>query len=180
MADDELSAPLGKSAKKERRRFRLPIRIPHVIAGMLGLFVLACAAWALMVDDPFGGEPIAVVATGFDPPKSGPALPTMVSAQGPRSYDGPAGPAPKQAAVPTPTQPAAAPVPASHPNTMAVAANKLIALLFRALSTIAIVAELDCINDVSKNPSSKKNNGEWLLKEDKSTCLTASSIPVFI
>ena len=120
MADDELSAPLGKSAKKEQRRFRLPIRIPHAIAGLLGLFVLACAAWALMVDDPFGGEPIAVVATGFDPPKSGPALPTVVSAQGPRSYDGPAAPASKQAPAPTSAQPAAAPPPAATPNTKTV------------------------------------------------------------
>ena len=120
MADDELSAPLGKSAKKELRRFRLPIRIPHMIAGLLGLFVLACAAWALMVDDPFGGEPIAVVATGFDPPKSGPALPTVVSAQGPRSYDGPDAPASKQAPAATPAQPAAAPLPAANPNTKTV------------------------------------------------------------
>jgi polysaccharide deacetylase 2 family uncharacterized protein YibQ len=120
VADDELSAPLGKSAKKEQRRFRLPIRIPHMIAGLLGLFVLACAAWALMVDDPFGGEPIAVVATGFDPPKSGPALPTVVPAQGPRSYDGPDAPASKQAPAPTPAQPAAAPLPAANPNTKIV------------------------------------------------------------
>jgi hypothetical protein len=41
VADDELSAPLGKSAKKQPRRLRLPIRVPHTIAGMLGLFVLA-------------------------------------------------------------------------------------------------------------------------------------------
>jgi polysaccharide deacetylase 2 family uncharacterized protein YibQ len=120
VAEDELSAPLGKSAKKKRRSFRLPIRIPHVIAGLLALFVLACAAWALMVDDPFGGEPIAVVATGFDPPKSGPALPTVVSAQGPRSYDGPDAPASKQAPAPTPAQPAAAPLPAANPNTKTV------------------------------------------------------------
>ena len=120
MADDELSAPLGKSAKKEQRRFRLPIRIPHMIAGLLGLFVLACTAWALMVDDPFGGEPIAVVATGFDPPKSGPALPAVVSAQGPRSYDGPDAPASKQAPAATPAQPAAAPLPAANPNTKTV------------------------------------------------------------
>jgi len=120
VADDELSVPLGKSAKKEQRRFRLPIRIPHMIAGLLGLFVLACTAWALMVDDPFGGEPIAVVATGFDPPKSGPALPTVVSAQGPRSYDGPDAPASKQAPAATPAQPAAAPLPAANPNTKTV------------------------------------------------------------
>ena len=120
MADDELSAPLGKGAKMERRRFRLPIRIPHVIAGVLGLFVLAFAAWALMVDDPFGGEPIAVVATGFDPPKSGPPLPSVVSAQGPRSYDGPDAPASKRAPAPAPAQSAAAAVPAPNPNTKTI------------------------------------------------------------
>jgi len=120
VADDELSAPLGKGAKNERRRFRLPIRIPHVIAGLLGLFVLACATWALMVDDPFGGEPIAVVATGFDPPKSGPALPSVVSAQGPRSYDGPGVPASKQASVPTPAQPATPALPPANSNTKTV------------------------------------------------------------
>jgi polysaccharide deacetylase 2 family uncharacterized protein YibQ len=117
VADDELSAPLGKSAKKaKQRRFRLPIRIPHAIAGMLGLFVLACAVWAMMVDDPLGGEPTAVVATGFDPPKSGPVLPNVMSAQGPRSYDGPAAPASKQT---VPAQPAAA-VPATNPNAKTV------------------------------------------------------------
>ena len=117
VADDELSAPLGKGAKakKQRRRLRLPIRIPHLIAGLLGSFVLACAGWALMVDDPLGGEPIAVVATGFNPSKSGPALPNVVAAQGPRSYDGPGSPASKQ----TPT-PAAAAVPAANPNAKTV------------------------------------------------------------
>ena len=120
MADDELSTPLGQNAKKKRRRFKMPIRVPHLIAGGLGLFVLACAAWAFMVDDPLGGEPIAIVATGFDPPKSGPALPTVVSAQGPRSYDGPDAPASKQAPAPGSAQPAAAPLPATNPNTKTV------------------------------------------------------------
>jgi hypothetical protein len=58
--------------------------------------------WALAVDDPLGGEPLAVVATGFDPPKS-PAMPAVVSAageQGPRSYDGPSPPAAKTLQVP--------------------------------------------------------------------------------
>ena len=96
MADDELSAPLGQKKKNKARRFRLPIRVSHVVAGLLGLFLLACAVWALAVDDPLGGEPLAVVATGFDPPKS-PAMPAVVWAgeQGPRSYDGPGTPAAK-------------------------------------------------------------------------------------
>jgi uncharacterized protein len=81
VADDELSAPLGQNAKKKNtsRRFTLPVRISHIVAGALGLFVLAFAVWALAVDDPLGGEPIAVVATGFDSPRPGPALPAIVS-----------------------------------------------------------------------------------------------------
>ena len=79
MADDELSAPLGQSAKKKRRRFSIPIRVPHLVVAGLGLFVLTFAVWALVVDDPLGGEPIAVVATGFDAPKMPPAV---VSARG--------------------------------------------------------------------------------------------------
>jgi polysaccharide deacetylase 2 family uncharacterized protein YibQ len=120
VADDELSAPLGKNAKKKRRSFRLPIRIPHVIAGTLGLFVLACAAWALMVDDPLGGEPIAVIATGSAPAKAGPTLPSVVSAQGPRSYDGPDAAIAKQIPIVAPPQPAAGSAPATNPNTKVV------------------------------------------------------------
>ena len=114
MADDELSVPLGQNAKTKRRRFTLPVRVPHLIAGGLGLFVCVCAVWALVVDDPLGGEPVAVIATGFDAPKAS-ALPTVVAgAQGPRSYDGPGTPAPKQIADPGAAQPAA-PVAAPPP-----------------------------------------------------------------
>src|SRR5215203_1498467 len=87
------SAPLGQNAKKKRRRFTLPVRIPHVIAGGLGMFVCVCAVWALVVEDPLGGEPIAVVATGFDAPKPSPAVVSGGAAmQGPRNYDGPGAP----------------------------------------------------------------------------------------
>jgi len=122
VADDELSTPLGQNAKKKRRGFKLPIRVPHLIAAGLGLFLLACAAWALMVDDPLGGEPLAVVATGFDAPKvlAKPAatMPAAGQADGPRSYDGPGAPAIKQIPVPSTVQaqlPAAPP-----PNTKTV------------------------------------------------------------
>ncbi len=119
MADDELSAPLGQKKKNKARRFRLPIRVSHVVAGLLGLFLLACAVWALAVDDPLGGEPLAVVATGFDPPKS-PAMPAVVSAgeQGPRSYDGPGTPAAKTLQVPpaNPMPPAQAAPATPAPN----------------------------------------------------------------
>ncbi|MCX7310314.1 MAG: hypothetical protein NTV56_00955 [Alphaproteobacteria bacterium] len=75
MADDELSVPLGQDAKKKRRRFTLPIRVSHLVAGALGLFLLAGVVWAIAVDDPLGGEPMAVVATGYDS-KPAPPAPT--------------------------------------------------------------------------------------------------------
>jgi uncharacterized protein len=121
VADDELSTPLGQKAKKKRRPIKMPVRISHLVAGGLGLFLLACAAWALMVDDPLGGEPLAVVATGFDAPKvlAKPAatMPAVGQAEGPRSYDGPGAPAIKQVQVPPPAQAQPA---APAPNTKTV------------------------------------------------------------
>jgi polysaccharide deacetylase 2 family uncharacterized protein YibQ len=99
VADDELNTPLGQNIKTKRRRFTLPIRVPHVLAGALSLFLLACAVWAVAVDDPLGGEPIAVAAVGFDT-NPGSAKPEGAAAQGPRNYDGPAGPGPKRIEVP--------------------------------------------------------------------------------
>jgi len=94
VAADDLSAPLGQNPKK-KRRFRLPVAIPQVVAGLLGLIVAVFAAWALVMDDPLGGEPMAVVATPVLQTKSEASktepMPTVASgaAQGPRSYDGP-------------------------------------------------------------------------------------------
>jgi len=127
VADDELSAPLGRKAKAAPRRFKLPARyLTHVIALALGVFVCAFAGWALVVSDPIGGEPVAMVATGLAPSK--PAMPGVVSvnpAQGPRSYDGPDGAA---LTIPVPpftqaqAQPPAAPAPpaAAGRNTVTI------------------------------------------------------------
>ena len=98
MADDELSAPLGQNAKQKRRRFTMPIRVPHVIAGALSLFLVACAVWAVAVDDPLGGEPVAVVATGFEGKLA--AGPEGGAAQGPRADGGTEAPGPKRIQVP--------------------------------------------------------------------------------
>jgi hypothetical protein len=109
VADDELSTPLGRNAKSKRSGFRLPTAyLPHALAATLGLFICAYAGWAILVSDPVGGEPIAMVATGFGPK---PTMPAVVSAQGqargpeqgPRSYNGPDGPA----AITIPMPPAA-------------------------------------------------------------------------
>jgi uncharacterized protein len=105
VVDDELSVPLGQNAKPKRRRPTLPINLSQAIAAALGLFVLTFAGWPLTVDDPLGGEPVAVVATGFDPPKA-PAMPSVVSAgaaQRPRSYDEPGSPQQQTAASAQPS-----------------------------------------------------------------------------
>jgi uncharacterized protein len=122
VADDELSAPLGRKAKAAPRRFKLPTRyLPHAIAAALGLFVCAFAGWALVVSDPVGGEPVALVATGLGPPK--PVMPGVVAAGpalGPRSFDGPGSavtiPVPPLTQAQAPAQPPAAAAPAASPG----------------------------------------------------------------
>jgi polysaccharide deacetylase 2 family uncharacterized protein YibQ len=72
MADDDLSAPLGQRPRK-KKRFALPITVPQFLAAALTLCVSTVAGWALFVDDPFGGEPMAVVSAGGAQPKTDPA-----------------------------------------------------------------------------------------------------------
>ncbi|HEY1542258.1 MAG TPA: divergent polysaccharide deacetylase family protein [Xanthobacteraceae bacterium] len=68
MADD-LSAPLGQDRKeKSSRRSSL---LPVGIAGFLGLCLTVFVVWAAVVDDPNGGEPKAVAATGTKTPAPG-------------------------------------------------------------------------------------------------------------
>jgi len=62
-AADDLSTPLGQD-KPKPRRIPVPAVVPRAIAGVLGLCLLVFAVWLMVVDDPYGGEPIAVVATG--------------------------------------------------------------------------------------------------------------------
>ena len=86
MATDDLDAPLGQGTKKQRR-LQIAIAVPQVIAGLLGLVVATFAGWALVVNDPLGGEPMMVASAA--PPKA--ELPVVVSTppQGPNKYDGP-------------------------------------------------------------------------------------------
>lgn len=61
MSSDDLNAPLGQDKlKKPPKR---PVAAPQVVAGVLGVFGLLVASWAVFVNDPLGGEPVAVVAT---------------------------------------------------------------------------------------------------------------------
>ena len=61
MTADDLSAPLGQS-KSRKSRLRVPRVLAPTVAGILALVLLVFAGWVLLVDDPFGGEPMAVVA----------------------------------------------------------------------------------------------------------------------
>ncbi len=93
MASDDLNAPLGKGTAK-KRRLVLPAIVPQAIAAVLGLFVLAFALWVAIVDDPYGGEPMAVALTepkaATKKPDSVPPLGAAPKAEpGSRRYDGP-------------------------------------------------------------------------------------------
>ena len=64
MADD-LSAPLGRD-RKDKPEKRASI-VPTLFAGALGLFLAIFLVWAAVFDDPFGGEPMVVMATDPNP-----------------------------------------------------------------------------------------------------------------
>jgi uncharacterized protein len=61
VASDDLNAPLGQN--KTKRQSKLPAIGPQMLAGVLGLFGLVVVGWSLFVNDPLGGEPVAVIAT---------------------------------------------------------------------------------------------------------------------
>ena len=60
---DDLSKPLGQKKKKKKTRVAVPMWIvSRSIAGVLGLCVAVLAGWILLVDEPYGGEPMALVS----------------------------------------------------------------------------------------------------------------------
>jgi polysaccharide deacetylase 2 family uncharacterized protein YibQ len=63
VAADDLDAPLGKS--KKRKGLTLPVALPQIVAGVLGLTIAAAGVWTVMANDPYGGEPVVVVATSM-------------------------------------------------------------------------------------------------------------------
>jgi hypothetical protein len=71
---DDLSAPLGQNTVRAKRRFRLPFTGMHVLAVLLGLFLVTFAGFALFNSNPFGGEPIVRIALPPAPPGEKPAM----------------------------------------------------------------------------------------------------------
>src|SRR5271163_5370904 len=59
MTADDLTAPLSRRLKK-RGKINLPAT--PIIVGALALFLAIFVLWAIIADDPFGGEPVAVVS----------------------------------------------------------------------------------------------------------------------
>ena len=62
MAPDDLNAPLGQKEQPNERRARM-IGVPQAVAGLLAGSILVFVGWAAFVSDPFGGEPVVVLAT---------------------------------------------------------------------------------------------------------------------
>lgn len=61
MATDDLSTPLGQSGPR-KRDLPLAKAASHLVVGALSLSLLTFVGWILIVDDPFGGEPMAITA----------------------------------------------------------------------------------------------------------------------
>jgi polysaccharide deacetylase 2 family uncharacterized protein YibQ len=67
VSTDDLTKPLGQTAKK-KKRFVIPMRfVTRGIAATLALCIAVFAGWIAFVDEPFGGEPVAVVDAGLRP-----------------------------------------------------------------------------------------------------------------
>jgi hypothetical protein len=104
---DDLSAPLGQDRKDKPEKRRSIV--PTVLAGVLGLCLAVFLVWAAVVDDPFGGEPMVVMATGPNPGTKKPEAPAATPTK-PEPKAEPA--APKSGATAPETKDAAATPPA--------------------------------------------------------------------
>ena len=119
VADDELSAPLGQSAKKKRRRFKLPIarsahrrgRARGVPVGLRGLGAGGRRPARRRADG--GGRDR--FRSAKRPGHAGRGIGRRRGAR-PAQLRRPGQPAPKQAQVPAPAQPAAAPPRTPRPS----------------------------------------------------------------
>ena len=93
MAADDLSAPLGQDTRRGRGlSAAIMASTPQAVAIALATFFGTFVLWAVIADNPFGGEPIAVVQIG----SPAPTAPRVIS--GPVARDAPAMPGPNASA----------------------------------------------------------------------------------
>ena len=59
MIVDDLAAPLGQGPKRRPRTIK--VRLAQVITAALALFLGVFVIWAVVGDNPFGGEPRVIV-----------------------------------------------------------------------------------------------------------------------
>jgi uncharacterized protein len=103
MTADDLTAPLSRRPK---RRSKLQVPITPVIAGVLALFLAVFVLWAFVADDPFGGEPVAVVRADTHVAAKPPEMPSTApppSAQPPQQPQNAAAPPAQSSANGQPT-----------------------------------------------------------------------------
>ena len=101
MSMDDLTAPLGRQLKRRRRAIKLPV--PQIIAGALAAFLGVFVLWAVVADDPYGGEPWTVVPANLRiaaKPADMPAQPPAAVAAGSAEHSGQLAAAPAAAAEP--------------------------------------------------------------------------------
>jgi polysaccharide deacetylase 2 family uncharacterized protein YibQ len=62
---DDLSTPLGQGDRK-KRTFVVPVIVGRAVAAVLALVLVFFGLWVALFDDPFGGEPVVIVATDLN------------------------------------------------------------------------------------------------------------------
>lgn len=66
MTADDLSTPLGQAPARRQRR--IPVSAAQMVAGALALFFVVFVGWAIIGDDPYGGEPMTAVPVDLHVP----------------------------------------------------------------------------------------------------------------
>jgi polysaccharide deacetylase 2 family uncharacterized protein YibQ len=89
VADDDLDTPLSK--KTPRKKLKLPIGVPQAIAGVLGLSIAVVAGWTVLASNPYGGQPVAIVAAKLGTTETRPPVITSGEAKTPAAPSTPPG-----------------------------------------------------------------------------------------
>jgi hypothetical protein len=81
MITNDLTAPLGQGPRNRRRAVNIPAT--QIMAVALGLFLGLFVLWAVVAQDPSGGEPIAVAPADLRIAKKAPELVSVPQAAAP-------------------------------------------------------------------------------------------------